>query len=214
MADRPVIQRASERALAQGVTMKSVLAMVSAFRRDDASTPLVLMGYANPIEAMGTEKFADRAKDAGVDGVIVIDYPPEEAGEFTAVVTARGIAPIFLLSPTTPAARMDSVGRLARGYVYYVSLKGVVQVIDTAEVVARSADISTSRCQSAWARHCRQCACDCGYADAVVTAWPHRQSKRVHPRKRACVGMARYNTQRHRQAGRVRDSARRTPGRE
>ena len=143
MADGPVIQRASERALAQGVTTRDVLAMVSAFRRDDASTPLVLMGYANPIETMGTEKFADRAKEAGVDGVIVVDYPPEEAGEFAAVVTARGIAPIFLLSPTTPAARMDAVGRLARGYVYYVSLKGVTGAghIDTAEVVARLAEI-------------------------------------------------------------------------
>ena len=143
MADGPVIQRASERALAQGVTTRDVLAMVSAFRRDDASTPLVLMGYANPIETMGTEKFADRAKEAGVDGVIVIDYPPEEAGEFAAVVTARGIAPIFLLSPTTPAARMDAVGRLARGYAYYVSLKGVTGAghIDTAEVVARLAEI-------------------------------------------------------------------------
>jgi tryptophan synthase alpha chain len=143
MADGPVIQRASERALAQGVTTKSVLAMVSAFRREDATTPLVLMGYANPIEAMGTVPFADRAREAGVDGVIVVDYPPEEAGEFAAILTARGLAPIFLLSPTTPPARMDAVGRLARGYVYYVSLKGVTGAghIDTAEVVARLAEI-------------------------------------------------------------------------
>ena len=143
MADGPVIQRASERALAQGVTTKDVLAMVSAFRREDASTPLVLMGYANPIEAMGTRTFADRARDAGVDGVIVVDYPPEEAGEFAAMLTARGLAPIFLLSPTTPAARMDAVGRMARGYVYYVSLKGVTGAghIDTAEVIARLAEI-------------------------------------------------------------------------
>ena len=143
MADGPVVQRASERALAQGVTTKDVLAMVAAFRRNDATTPLVLMGYANPIEAMGTTRFADRALEAGVDGVIVVDYPPEEAGEFAAVLTARGIAPIFLLSPTTPPARMDAVGRLARGFVYYVSLKGVTGAghIDTAEVVARLAEI-------------------------------------------------------------------------
>ena len=143
MADGPVIQRASERALAQGVTMKSVLAMVSAFRREDPTTPLVLMGYANPIEAMGTVSFADRAREAGVDGVIVVDYPPEEAGEFAAILTARGLAPIFLLSPTTPTGRMDAVGRMARGYAYYVSLKGVTGAghIDTAEVIARLSEI-------------------------------------------------------------------------
>ena len=143
MADGPVIQRASERALARGVTTKDVLAMVSAFRRVDSTTPLVLMGYANPIEAMGTTEFADRAKEAGVDGVIVVDYPPEEAAELAATLTARDIAPIFLLSPTTPPARMDAVGRLGRGYVYYVSLKGVTGAghIDTAEVVARLGEI-------------------------------------------------------------------------
>ena len=143
MADGPVIQRASERALAQGVTMKSVLAMVSEFRRTDATTPVVLMGYANPIEAMGSVNFADRAREAGVDGVIVVDYPPEEAGEFATMLTARGLAPIFLLSPTTPAGRMDAVGRMARGYAYYVSLKGVTGAghIDTAEVIARLAEI-------------------------------------------------------------------------
>jgi tryptophan synthase alpha chain len=143
MADGPVIQRASERALAQHVGLKDVLAMVTGFRRNDRATPIVLMGYANPIEAMGCEGFADRARDTGVDGVIVVDYPPEEAGEFAAILTARALAPIFLLSPTTPASRMDAIARLARGYAYYVSLKGVTGAghLDTAEVIAKLAEI-------------------------------------------------------------------------
>jgi tryptophan synthase alpha chain len=143
MADGPVIQRASERALAQGIGMKDVLAMVAAFRRNDSSTAIVLMGYANPIEAMGVTAFADRARDAGVDGVIVVDYPPEEAGDLAALLTQRGLAPIFLLSPTTPEARMDAIGRLARGYAYYVSLKGVTGAghLDTSDVIARLAEI-------------------------------------------------------------------------
>jgi tryptophan synthase alpha chain len=143
MADGPVIQRASERALAQGVGLADVLSMVAAFRAVDASTPIVLMGYANPIEAMGTERFADRAAAAGVDGVLVVDYPPEEADEFAALLGRRGLAPIFLLAPTTPDERIAAVAKLARGYVYYVSLKGVTGAanIDTAEVGRRLADI-------------------------------------------------------------------------
>ncbi len=143
MADGPVIQRASERALAAGVGLADVLAMVAEFRGGDAVTPVVLMGYANPIEAMGAAAFVDRAAVAGVDGVLVVDYPPEEATEFAALATARGIAPIFLLSPTTPAERIAAVGRIARGYVYYVSLKGVTGAghIDTAEVARRLAEI-------------------------------------------------------------------------
>jgi len=125
MADGPVIQRSSERALAKGVSLRDVLAMTAEFRRTNATTPVVFMGYANPIEAMGHEQFVDAAKAAGVDGVLVVDYPPEEAGAFAELLTANGIAPIFLLSPTTPEARIAAVGRLARGYVYYVSLKGV-----------------------------------------------------------------------------------------
>ena len=125
MADGPVIQRASERALAQGVGLRDVLDLVAKFRRRNAKTPLVLMGYANPIEAIGVQAFADAARDAGVDGVIVVDYPPEEAGEFVALLRARDIAPIFLVAPTTPQARIEAVARLAAGYVYYVSLKGV-----------------------------------------------------------------------------------------
>ena len=143
MADGPVIQRASERALAQGVSLRDVLDLVAAFRSKDAATPVVLMGYANPIEAMGVAEFATRAQEAGVDGVIVVDYPPEEAGEFAALLDARGLAPIFLLSPTTPIARMSLVAMMARGFVYYVSLKGVTGAghLDTTEVAARLAEI-------------------------------------------------------------------------
>jgi tryptophan synthase alpha chain len=143
MADGPVIQRASERALAQGVGLSDVLAMVAAFRRGDPATPLVLMGYANPIEAMGVTRFAEQARGAGVDGVIAVDYPPEEAGEYVAALTANGLSPIFLLSPTTPEARIIAVGRVARGYVYYVSLKGVTGAghLDIAEVTSKLAEI-------------------------------------------------------------------------
>jgi tryptophan synthase alpha chain len=143
MADGPVIQRASERALAQNVGLKDVLATVSAFRRSDTVTPVVLMGYANPIEAMGTTTFGDRARDAGVDGVLVVDYPPEEASEFAALLAARGLAPIFLLSPTTPEARIAAVTKLARGFVYYVSLKGVTGAghLDVTDVARKLAEI-------------------------------------------------------------------------
>jgi tryptophan synthase alpha chain len=143
MADGPVIQRASERALAQGVSLGAVLEMVARFRSQDAGTPIVLMGYANPIEAMGERRFAERARSAGVDGVIVVDYPPEEAHEFAALLEEHGIAPIFLLSPTTPESRMSAVARIGRGYAYYVSLKGVTGAVhlDANEVVAKLAEI-------------------------------------------------------------------------
>jgi len=143
MADGPVIQRASERALAQGVGLAMVLDIVRAFRKGNAATPIVLMGYANPIEAMGTVAFADRAREAGVDGVLVVDYPPEEAEEFGELLAARGIALIFLLAPTTPEARIAAVAKLARGYVYYVSLKGVTGAghLDTGEVRKKVAEI-------------------------------------------------------------------------
>ena len=136
MADGPVIQRASERALARGTGLARVLEMVSEFRARDVATPVVLMGYANPIEAMGATAFAERAAQAGVDGVLVVDYPPEEAEEFAALLAARDMAPIFLLSPTTPPARIEKVAGVARGYVYYVSLTGVTGAahLDTADV--------------------------------------------------------------------------------
>ncbi|NLP60014.1 tryptophan synthase subunit alpha [Paraburkholderia sacchari] len=125
MADGPVIQQSSERALAKGVTLKSVLADVKRFRESDTQTPVVLMGYANPIERMGAEAFAAAAKDAGVDGVLVVDYPPEESVVFASMMKAAGIDPIFLLAPTSTDQRIAAVGQAASGYVYYVSLKGV-----------------------------------------------------------------------------------------
>jgi tryptophan synthase alpha chain len=143
MADGPVIQRASERALAQHVALSDVLDVVAEFRRANTTTPIVLMGYANPIEAMGVAKFAQRAQDAGVDGVLVVDYPPEEGADFAALMSERGIASIFMLAPTTPESRVEAVARLARGYVYYVSLKGVTGAghLDTSDVVRKLAEI-------------------------------------------------------------------------
>lgn len=139
MADGPVIQRASERALAQGVTLTQVIDFVKEFRKTNQVTPVVLMGYANPIEAMGAEKFGDIARAADVDGVLVVDYPPEEAQSLVKLLDARGLDTIFLLSPTTRDARLAQVGKLGRGYLYYVSLKGVTGAgnIDTVEVARR-----------------------------------------------------------------------------
>lgn len=124
-ADGPVIQNACERALAHHVTLADVLSMVAEFRRRDQDTPVVLMGYLNPIESMGAQAFAERADAAGVDGVLVVDAPPEEDEELVAALGARDIDPIFLIAPTTPDARMERICRSARGFVYYVSLKGV-----------------------------------------------------------------------------------------
>ncbi len=125
MADGPVIQRASERALAKGMTIHRVLEAVSAFRERDRVTPVVLMGYLNPIEVMGYAAFAFAACAAGVDGVLTVDLPPEEAGELVPALTSLGIAPVFLLAPTTTEARIAAICRMAQGFVYYVSLKGV-----------------------------------------------------------------------------------------
>lgn len=125
MADGPTIQRASERALTKGMSLRKVLELVVAFRATNQATPVVLMGYANPIEAMGLEKFGAAAAAAGVDGVLVVDYPPEEAQNFGKTMQAHGIDPIFLLAPTSTAARIEQVAAVASGYVYYVSLAGV-----------------------------------------------------------------------------------------
>jgi tryptophan synthase alpha chain len=139
MADGPAIQRSSERALAKGVSLARVLDLVREFRAADAETPVVLMGYANPIEAMGAEKFIAAARQAGVDGVIVVDYPPEECAEFTARAKAAGIDPIFLLAPTSTDQRIDEVARVASGFVYYVSLRGTTGAknLDAASVAER-----------------------------------------------------------------------------
>lgn len=124
-ADGPVIQNACERALAHHVTLADVVAMVAAFRRGDGETPVVLMGYMNPIESMGTAEFARQAGAAGVDGVLVVDAPPEEDEELVQALSAQDIDTIFLLAPTTSDERMARICRSARGFVYYVSLKGV-----------------------------------------------------------------------------------------
>ena len=125
VADGPTIQRASERALAYGMGLKTVIALVHEFRKTDPVTPVVLMGYANPIEAMGVETFATAAAAAGVDGVLVVDYPPEECEEFAARLKAVNLDPIFLLAPTSTDERFGQVARAGSGYIYYVSLKGV-----------------------------------------------------------------------------------------
>jgi tryptophan synthase alpha chain len=138
MADGPVIQRSSERALKHNVGLRDVLGMVAEFRRTDSTTPVVLMGYANPVERMGLAKFVAAARGAGVDGVLNVDYPPEESADWLAALEGSGIDPIFLLSPTSSDARIDMVSRVAKGYIYYVSLKGVTGAanIDTRDVEA------------------------------------------------------------------------------
>lgn len=129
MADGPVIQKAGEKALGFGIGLSQVLAMVREFRQQDATTPVVLMGYANPVERYeikhGQHSFARDAAAAGVDGVLIVDYPPEECEEFAATLKSHGLDLIFLLAPTSTDERMAQVGRIASGYVYYVSLKGV-----------------------------------------------------------------------------------------
>lgn len=143
MAEGPVIQRACERALKFKVGMKDVLGFVREFRKTNATTPVVLMGYANPIERMGVDAFIDAAAEAGADGSIVVDYPPEECEEFAEKMKARGMDPIFLLAPTSTEERMAQVGRYGSGFSYYVSLKGVTGAghIDTREVAEKIAAV-------------------------------------------------------------------------
>jgi len=142
MADGPVIQKAGEKALSLGVGLKQVLAYVREFREDDQATPVVLMGYANPVERYdqmhGAGAFVRDAAAAGVDGVLIVDYPPEECEAFAAELRAQGMDLIFLLAPTSTSERMAQVARVASGYVYYVSLKGVTGsgALDTAAVGA------------------------------------------------------------------------------
>lgn len=130
MADGPVIQLACERALKHGTRLVDVLAMVATFRERDDSTPVVLMGYLNPIEAMGYQRFIEAAKAAGVDGVLTVDLPPEESAEFAAQLIDQGLDPIYLLAPTTVQARIDQVCQQGAGYLYYVSVKGVTGSAD------------------------------------------------------------------------------------
>ena len=142
MADGPVIQQAGEEALRHHVGMSEVLAMVRAFRATDSQTPIVLMGYANPVESYnlvhGEHGFVKDAAAAGVDGVLVVDYPPEECVDFAAALKVHQMDLIFLLAPTSTDQRMQQVAQVASGYVYYVSLKGVTGsgALNTDEVEA------------------------------------------------------------------------------
>lgn len=145
MADGPVIQRASERALRHHVSLRRVLEMVRELRRSDDVTPVVLMGYLNPIEVMGYQSFAQSAAAAGVDGVLTVDLPPEESGELVHSLRAAGLDPIFLLAPTTTLERVSRVCETGGGFAYYVSLKGVTgaATLDLGAVADRVRQIRT-----------------------------------------------------------------------
>lgn len=139
MADGPVIQQACERALEHKVRLYDVLNMVKAFREKNQTTPVVLMGYLNPIEIMGYEKFAKDASAAGVDGVLTVDMPPEEAGETLSIFADNSLDPIFLVSPESTVERFKIISEYSKGFIYYVSLKGVtgVKTIDTDAVAKK-----------------------------------------------------------------------------
>ena len=143
MADGPTIQRSYERALKHNISLENVLEMVAEFRKTDTETPVVLMGYANPIEAIGHQKFSARAKGCGVDGVLVVDYPPEECEEWLESLELNRMDAIFLLSPTTPERRIQQIAKRAKGFVYYVSLKGVTGSahLDLNEVANKLVDL-------------------------------------------------------------------------
>lgn len=143
MSEGPVIQKAHERALAAGARLRTALAMAAEFRQQDSATPLVLMGYANPVEHMGYAKFADAAAGAGIDGLITVDIPPEEVAAVNRELTRVGLDNIFLIAPTTPPARVETIVNQATGFIYYVSLKGVTGAghIDAADVSAKIAGI-------------------------------------------------------------------------
>lgn len=139
MADGPTIQKASERALEHHVSLSSVMDMVSQFRKSDNETPVVLMGYLNPIEVMGYEQFSQRAAEAGVDGILTVDLPPEEAEEVNPLFKKHDLDPVFLISPTTDEKRIAKISQQASGWLYYVSVKGITgsAELDTSAVAER-----------------------------------------------------------------------------
>ncbi len=143
MADGPVIQQAAERALEFGTSLYDVFSVVKHFRETDTTTPIIMMGYLNPIEVMGYAVFAENAAEAGIDGVITVDMPPEEAEDYIAELRQHDIDPVFLLAPTTTEARMEKIGAVASGFAYYVSLKGVTgsASLDVAGVAERMTTI-------------------------------------------------------------------------
>jgi len=142
MADGPAIQRSSLRALKAGMTLKKTLSLVADFRRRDDATPVILMGYFNPIYAFGVERFLTAAKTAGVDGLIVVDLPPEEESELCVPAKAAGLDFIFLTAPTTDDARLPRVLAKASGFVYYVSITGIT---GTASASAAAIDDAIAR---------------------------------------------------------------------
>ncbi|MCG8317490.1 MAG: tryptophan synthase subunit alpha [Pseudomonadales bacterium] len=139
MADGPTIQLADERALEHDVSLADVIDMVAEFRKDNTKTPVVLMGYLNPVEVMGYETFAEKAAQAGVDGVLTVDLPPEAATGLNSVLEVKGLDAIFLIAPTTTEARIKKIAAAAKGYLYYVSLKGITGAghLDTADVSSK-----------------------------------------------------------------------------
>jgi tryptophan synthase alpha chain len=139
IADGPVIQRATERALALGVSLDDVLEMVRRFRAKDSETPVILMGYLNPIEVMGYDSFAVEARQAGLDGALIVDVPPEEGNALVATLKAQGLDLVYLLAPTSTESRIARIGEVASGFVYYVSVKGVTGAgnLDTAAVAEK-----------------------------------------------------------------------------
>ncbi|WP_018274758.1 tryptophan synthase subunit alpha [Teredinibacter turnerae] len=143
MAEGPVIQRGHERALGNGASLSSAMALVAEFRKTDSETPVVLMGYANPVERMGYQPLAAVAAESGVDGLLTVDLPPEEAKDLDAELKAHGLHSIFLIAPTTVDQRIADVTQLAAGFVYYVSLKGVTGAghLDISSVESKLADI-------------------------------------------------------------------------
>jgi tryptophan synthase alpha chain len=174
MAEGPVIQLAHERALAHGTSLRDSLAMAREFRASDATTPIVLMGYANPVEAMGYRAFADAAAEAGIDGLITVDMPPEEVGDLNIELIRVGIDNIFLIAPTTTSERIKMIADSASGFLYYVSLKGVtgsasLNVAAVAEACAKIRGVSTLPLAVGFGIKDAQSACAIGQtADAVI----------------------------------------------
>lgn len=146
MADGPVIQAASERALAHHISLKHVIEMVKEFRQQDMDTPVILMGYLNPVEVMGYEHFASAAARAGVDGVLTVDIPPEESRDFLVAFKNHKLDPIYLIAPTSSGERIRSICASASGFVYYVSVKGVTGAanLEVASVADKVAEIRRS----------------------------------------------------------------------
>lgn len=143
MADGPVIQRSSERALAHHTRLRDVLDLVRQFRTQDSATPVVLMGYLNPVESMGYTDFAEGARAVGVDGILIVDAPPEESGDLVKILNQAGIDLVYLLAPTSDEDRIRKIGAVASGFVYYVAVKGVTGAghLDLEEVEAKLAEI-------------------------------------------------------------------------